>query len=102
MPMSGVIIVHERTNEQDFSDQVMARHPSSEPGSTLAATEAAFSGLKELNELREAGEVPEGRYQWVDAYELDGVNVLPKGLFSGSRDMRFGYRGEGAYGNLDS
>ena len=32
----------------------MARHPSEERGSTLAAAEAATAGLEELNELRVA------------------------------------------------
>jgi len=99
--ISAVAIVHERTYEQDFAEEVMARHPSEEPGSTLAAAEAATAGLEELNELRGAGQVPEGHYQWVDVYELDGANPLPRNIFNGSRDLRFGFRSEGAYGPLD-
>jgi hypothetical protein len=99
--VSGVVIVHERTNEQDFIDEVMARHPSEEPGSTVAAAAAAIAGVKEVNELRDAGRVPDGQYQWVNVYELDGANPLPKAFFNGSRDVRFGFHGEGAYGRFD-
>lgn len=99
--VSAVATLHCRTNEQDFIDEVMARHPS-EDNSLDAATKAAFAGLREVDEARGDGLVPQGEYQWLEVYELDGerADPLPRGLFDGPRDMRHGFLSDGAYGLL--
>jgi hypothetical protein len=51
--------------------------------------------LAAAREARERGEIPDGSYQWVEVYELDGDTAvaLPRHLFRGPRDTAWVCRG---------
>lgn len=99
--VSAVVTLHYRTNEQDFIDQVMARHPSADDTFDAAAT-AAVAALQEINQARASGLIPEGKYQWLEVYELDGdaATPLPRSVLTGPRDRRHGYVADDRYGEL--
>jgi hypothetical protein len=99
--VSAVATLHHRTHEQDFIDQVMARYPADE-NSFDAAARAAFAALQEVNSAREKGLVPDGEYQWLEVYELDGASStpLPRNFFAGPRDTRHGFLSDDGYGEI--
>jgi hypothetical protein len=96
--VSAVATLHHRTHEQDFIDEVMARHPAD--GSGFDATARAFAALQEVNSARQKGLVPGGEYQWLEVYELDGARStpLPRNFFAGPRDTRHGFLSVSARG----
>jgi hypothetical protein len=99
--ISAVATLHERTNERDFIDQMIASHPRRDDSREAAAL-AAIAAVEEVNEAREAGRIPDGAYQWLDIFELDkGRYPLPRDFFAGPRDARYGFRSEEMYGLLD-
>jgi hypothetical protein len=99
--VSAVATLHHRTHEQDFIDQVMARHPVDDSGFDAAAR-AAFAALQEVNSAREKGLVPDGEYQWLEVYELNGARStpLPRNFFAGPRDTRHGFLSDDGYGEI--
>jgi hypothetical protein len=100
--ISAVVTLHERANERDFIDQMIASHPRRDDSREAAAL-AVIAAVEEVNEARVAGEVPDGAYQWLDIYELDteGRNPLPRDFFAGPRGARYGFTSEDTYGPLD-
>ena len=99
--VSAVVVLHQRTEEQDFIDEVMSRHPSADDSFEAAAT-AALAGIEEVEAARRSGVIPNGAYQWLDVYELAdaGATPLPSGYFAGPRDKRHGFVTDGTYGEL--
>lgn len=94
------MVVRERQHSSDWREEFMRRHRS--PDNSLeAATEAALNAIKEIDAAIERGEEPEGAYQWVSVYEVNGDQAvpLPAGWFDGPRDERYGYSA-GGYGRL--
>jgi hypothetical protein len=100
--VSAVATLHQRTNEQDFIDEVMARHRA-EDNSFDAAARAAIAALQEVDEARQVGDIPPGEYQWLEVYELAGEDAvpLPAGDLAGPRDRRYGFLTDGTYGALE-
>jgi hypothetical protein len=84
--LAAVVVVHARSDERDFVDDVFAAHRgSSEPA------ESAEQALRAVNGARSQGEIPSGEYQWVDVFDVslgDGFTGrrLPDNIFDGSRD----------------
>lgn len=98
--VTAVVVVHERLNSTDWREEIMRRYRSAN-NTFDAAAEAALKGLEEINAAVDRGEGPEGEYQWVTVYEVNGDEAipLPKNWFDGSRDERYGYTG-GGYGRF--
>jgi hypothetical protein len=65
-----------------------------------AAVDAVFEAHQQVAARVAAGEEPEGAYQWVSLYELDGQDAVPvpAGWFDGPRDERYGFRSDAGYG----
>jgi hypothetical protein len=98
--VSAVVVVHERLHSDDWREEIIRRHPAAD-GSFDAAGEAAFAALKAVEAAASAGEEPEGAYQWVSVYDVNGDKAVPvpPDWFAGRRDERFGYTA-GGYGKL--
>lgn len=98
--VSAVVVVHERLHAMDWREEVMHRYPAAD-ASLGAAWEAALQAMEEINAAIERGEEPEGSYQWVTLYEVNGdqAAALPADWFDGPRDERYGFT-EGGYGRL--
>jgi hypothetical protein len=98
--VSAVLVVHERLYSMDWREEVMHRHPAAD-NSFEAATEAALKAIKEINAASARGEEPQGAYQWVTVYEVNGDEAerVPANWFDGERDERYGYT-DGGYGQL--
>jgi hypothetical protein len=88
-----VVVVHARTNEQDFVEGEVAAMRPPEPARTEVArqTQARFV-LKALNAAERDGRVPAGGYEWVEVFDLSGLGEafdgtpLPDNIFDGPRD----------------
>jgi hypothetical protein len=94
--LSAVVVVHARTNEQDFVEQELAAARSPEEALTEAARRAkATSMLQALNAANRDGRVPAGGYEWVEVFDLSGLGdafsgvALPDNIFDGARDRRY-------------
>lgn len=91
--LSAVVVVHARTNEQDFVEGEVAAMRPPEPARTEVArqTQARFM-LKALNAAERDGRVPAGGYEWVEVFDLSGLGEafdgtpLPDNIFDGPRD----------------
>lgn len=94
--LSAVLVVHERTHEQDFVDQqAVAMRPPAPPRTEPERREQATAMLEAMNRSLREGHVPPGGYEWVDAFDLSGLGAgfdgvpLPEHAFDGPRDRRF-------------
>lgn len=99
--VTAVVVVHERPYSADWREEILARYRS--PGRSMDAAMAdTLAALREVEAAIERGEEPQGLYQWVSVYEVNGEEAvsLPAGWFSSSRDERYGFTPEGAYGRL--
>jgi hypothetical protein len=98
--VSAVVVVHERQHSMDWREEIMHRYPAADQ-SFDAALEAATRGLKEIEAAIARGDEPEGAYQWVSVYEVNGDEAVPvpADWFDGMRDERYGYT-DGGYGRL--
>ena len=98
--ISAVAVVHERLYSTDWRQEVVGRHPPANT-SMEAAVDAVFEAHQQVAAGIAAGEEPEGGYQWVSLYELDGEDAVPvpADWFDGPRDRRYGFHPDaGAYG----
>lgn len=98
--VTAVVVVHERLHSMDWREDVMRRHPAAD-NSFEAAIDAALNAFKAIDAAVARSEEPEGAYQWVTVYEVNGHDAvpLPADWFDGPRDERYGYT-EGGYGRL--
>lgn len=99
--VTAVVVVHERPYSADWREEILARHRS--PGRSMdAAIADTLAALREVEAAIERGEEPQGMYQWVSVYEVNGEEAvsLPAGWFSSPRDERYGFTPEGVYGRL--
>lgn len=94
--LSAVVVVHERTHEQDFMDQQAASmRPPSPPRTGHERRAQATAMLEAMNRAQREGRVPSGGYEWVDVFDLSGLGAgfdgvpLPEHAFDGPRDRRF-------------
>jgi hypothetical protein len=95
--VSGVVVVHERENRQDWVGRVIADEPDAEEFEGLGAAMNHY--LRAVKQREDAGEAPEGSYRWVEVFDLSS-NPTPPGfqgtplrrhLFDGERDRWFGF-----------
>ena len=99
--VSAVVVVHERTNKQDWIEVTLANDRDPEGLEDVGAAMVRY--LNTIRRLEEAGEAPEGSYRWVEVYDLSGNPTapgfqgvpLPRAVFSGSRDRWYGFTDEG-------
>jgi hypothetical protein len=99
--VSAVVTLHQRTYEQDWLEAEAQGHRLEENG--LEGIEDYLRRyLRTVQEAREGGEIPEGSYQWVEVYELDGESAtpLPREIFNGPRDRRYGFISGSSYGEV--
>jgi hypothetical protein len=98
--VSAVLVVSERLNSADWSEEVFRRHPAAD-NRFEAAHDASLKSLQEINAAIARGEEPEGVYQWVTVYEVNGDQAVPRpgDWFDSRRDVRYGYT-EAGYGRL--
>lgn len=104
--VSAVVVVHERTNKQDWIEATIANER--DPGGLEDVGAAMVGYMKTIRRLEEAGEAPDGSYRWVEIYDLSGNPTSPGfqgvpltgGVFSGPRDRWYGFTDEG-FGELD-
>jgi hypothetical protein len=94
--LSAVVVVHARTNEQDFVDGEVAAMRPPEPARTEVARQAqARSMLEALNAAERDRRFPAGGYEWVEVFDLSGLEAafggtpLPANIFDGPRDRRY-------------
>ena len=101
--VSAVAVVCERLHSTDWRECILDGYRSVDD-TMEAGIDAMFEANREVSARVEAGEEPPGAYQWVNLYELDGEAAVPVPAcwFNGSRDVRYGFRSEGAYGQLPS
>lgn len=100
--VSAVAVAHERLNSRDWRDEILAKHRA--PDRSLdAAYDAAFQAIDEINLRIAAGEEPVGAYQWLEVFELDGEEAVPvpRSVFAGERDVRYGFLDAETYSRLD-
>jgi hypothetical protein len=91
--LSAVVVVHERTMEQDFVDEEFAAKRPPEPPRTESERHAqATSMLAGINDARREGRIPSGSYEWVEVFDLSGLGAgfdgtpLPDNIFDRPRD----------------
>jgi len=99
--IAAVVVVHERLYSADWREEILARYRAPER-SIDAAIEDTFKAIREVEAAKERGEEPQGVYQWVSLYEVNGEEAvpLPEGWLDGPRDERYGFAPEGGYGRL--
>ena len=87
-----MVVVHARTNEQDFVDvEVAAKRAPSRPRTFDVADVEARSMFEALNAAERDGRVPAGKYEWVEVFDLSGLGAfdgtpLSDTTFDGPRD----------------
>jgi hypothetical protein len=98
--VTAVVVLHERSYSDDWREEILARYRAPDR-SIPAAIDATLEALSEIQARSERGEEPEGVYQWVSVYEVNGDQAvpLPGDWFNGPRDERYGHTGDG-YGRL--
>jgi hypothetical protein len=91
--LSAVVVVHTRTNEQDFAyEQAAAMRAADAPRTFEEANVYARELLDVLNATKRAGRTPKGEYSWVEVFDLAGLGEafdgtpLPDNIFDGPRD----------------
>jgi hypothetical protein len=90
--VSAVVVVHERTHEQDWSDRTLGFGPR-----------FAY-WAKRMRGMPPRDDAPSGSYRWVDVYDLSGNltppgfrgGALPRRLFDGPLDVWHGFVAGGA------
>jgi hypothetical protein len=104
--VSAIVVVHERTHNQDWIHEMLAKEPDPEGLENLGEKMARY--LETIRRREEAGEAPEGSYRWVEVYDLSGNPTppgfqgvaLPRALFDGKRDRWYGFTEDG-FGEID-
>lgn len=99
--VTAVVVVHERPYSADWRDR-------SSPATAVPAalwmprSRTRWPPCDEVEAAIERGEKPQGMYQWVSGYEVNGEEAvsLPAGWFSSPRDERYGFTPEGVDGRL--
>jgi hypothetical protein len=97
--VSGVVVIHERLHAMDWREEIMASYRVAD--NTIAeATRAALEALREIDSRLEAGEEPDGAYQWLEVFELECDEAAPirNDWFNGPRDKRYGFSAVDSYG----
>ena len=97
--VSAVAVVHERQRSADWRDEILQSVAVADE-SLEAAVEATVRATKIVEARVAAGEEPQGSYQWVDLYELDGdqTAAVPTAWFDAELDLRHGFLDDGGYG----
>ena len=90
--LSAVVVVHARTNAQDFIDAELARRRPAKPLTTRQErSHHIITNAEALAAADREGRIPGGEYEWVEVFDLRGdywfTGVpLPPNVFDGPRD----------------
>jgi hypothetical protein len=84
--LAAVVVVHARSEEQDFVDDAFAARRSSS-----TRTESAPQALRVVDLARSKGEIPAGEYEWVHVFDVSLAmgftgTPLPDNIFDGTLD----------------
>jgi hypothetical protein len=106
--LAAVVVVHARSNAQDFIDAELARraartHP---PRNREERVARAVANLEALNAAERAGRFPPGSYEWVTAFDLSGHphftgTALGPRVFDGHRDRWYELGPVGVFNERD-
>jgi hypothetical protein len=105
--LSAVIVVHERTNPQDFVDAELARRrPGRELGTREERVAHIAANYEALNTAEREGRIPAGQYEWVTVFDLRGHPEFtgtppPSNVFDGPRDRWYDLRPGGGFAERD-
>jgi hypothetical protein len=90
--LSAVVVVHSRTQAQDFVDAELARRrPERDLETHEERVEHMVANMEALNEAEREGRIPAGEYEWVAVYDVSDPadfsgTPLPANIFDGPRD----------------